>query len=66
MHQATEIKRQQDQSKTTWKDMVYVILEPSLCRNKGQTAATVMRITSLHLKTPDHHSGTLTDMHKRH
>jgi len=42
--QATKIKRHQegtqDQSKTTWKDMVYVILEPSLRRNKGQPANT--------------------------
>jgi len=57
---------QQDQSKTTWKDMVYVILELSLCRNKGQPVDTVKQRTSLHLKTPDNHSGMLTDMCKRH
>jgi len=57
---------QQDQSKTTWKDTVYVILEPSLRRNKGQSADTVMRSTSLHLKIPHDHSGMLTDMHERH
>jgi len=43
-----------------------MILELSLHRNKGQPADTVMRSTSLHLKTPDDHSGTLTDVHERH
>jgi len=43
---------QQDQSKTTWKDTVYVIIELSLCRNKGQTADTAMRSISFHLETP--------------
>jgi len=57
---------QQDQSKTTWKDTVYVILEVSLRRNKGQPADTVMKSTSLHLKTPDDHLETLTDLHERH
>jgi len=57
---------QQDQSKTTWKDMVYTILELRLHRNKGQPADTVMKSTSLHLKTPDDHSGMLTDMRERH
>jgi len=43
---------QQDRSKTAWKDMVCVILEWSLHRNKGQPADTVMRSISLHLETP--------------
>jgi len=54
-----------DQSKTTWKDMVYVILELSLRRNKGQPADTVMRSVSL-LRTPKDLLRTLTDMHERH
>jgi len=57
---------QQDQSTTTWKDMVHLILELSLRRNTGQPVDTVMKSTSLHLKTPDDHSGTLTDMRERH
>jgi len=57
---------QQDQSKTTCKDTVYVILELSLRRNKGQPVDTVMKGTRLHLKAPDNHSGTLTDMCERH
>ena len=59
-------RRQQDQSKKTWKDIVYLILELSLRRNKGQPADTVMKSTSLHLKTRDDHSGMLTDMSERH
>jgi len=43
---------QQDQSKTTWKDMVYGNLELSLCRNKGHPVHTMMRSISLHLETP--------------
>jgi len=35
MHHVTEIERHQDQSKTTWKDTVYVILELSLRRNRS-------------------------------
>jgi len=69
MHQATEIeapREQQDQSKTTWKDTVYVILELSLRRNKGHSADTVMRIISLHLRTPKDHPRTLTDIHERY
>ena len=31
---------QLDQSKTTWKDTVYVIFELSLCRHKGQPVDT--------------------------
>jgi len=50
---------QQDQSKTTWKDMVYVILQ-------GQPADTVMRSISLHLKTPNDHLRMLTDMSEIH
>jgi len=57
---------QQDQSKTTWKDTVYVILEWSLRRNKGQPADTVMRSINLQLKTPKDHPRTLTDMCERH
>jgi len=57
---------QPDQSKTTWKDTVYVILELSLRRNKGQPADTVVRSTSLHLETPKDHPRTLTDMRERH
>jgi len=57
---------QQDQSKTTWKDTVYVILERSLRRNKRQPVDTVMRSISLHLKTPKDHPRTLTDMCERH
>jgi len=56
MSQATEAPRgQQDQRKTTWKDTVQVILELSLRRNKGQPTDTVMKSTSLRLKTPDDH-----------
>jgi len=54
----------QDWSKTTWNDTVYMILELSLHRKKGQPANTVMRSTSLHLKTPKDHPRTLTDMHE--
>jgi len=57
---------QQNQSKTTWKDTVYVVLELSLRRNKGQPADTVMRSISLHLKTPKDHPRTLTDMCERY
>jgi len=57
---------QRDQSKRTWKDTVHLILELSLHRNKGPPVDTVMRSTSLHLKTPKDHSRTLTDMHERH
>jgi len=57
---------QQDQSKTTWKDSVYIILELSLRRNKGQPVNTVMRSISLHLQTPKDHLRTLTDMCERH
>jgi len=57
---------QQHQSKITWKDTVYVVLELSLHRKKGQPADTVKRSTSLHLKTPKDHSGMLTDMRVRH
>jgi len=46
--------------------MVYVILELSSRRNKAQPADTVMKSTSLCLKTTDGHSGTLTGMHERH
>jgi len=42
---------QQYQSKTTWKDAVYMIYM-SLRRNKGQPVDTVMKSTSFHLKTP--------------
>jgi len=56
----------QDQSKTTWKDTVYVTLELSLHRNKGQPADTVMRSISLHLKTPKEHPRTPTDMRERY
>jgi len=67
MHQATGIKRhQEDWNKTTWKDTVYVILELSLHRNKGQPADTVTKSTSLHLKTPNDHLGLLTDMREIH
>ena len=69
MYQATEIEAprgQQDRSKTTWKDTVYVISELSLCRNKGQPEATVMRSISLHLETPKDHLRMLTDMRERH
>jgi len=59
-------RRQQDQSKTTWKDTVYWILELSLRRNYGQPADTVVRSISLHLKTPKDHPRTLTDMRERH
>jgi len=57
---------QQDQSKTTWEDTVYVILELSLHRNKDQPADTVMRSRSLHLETPKDHRRMLTDMRERH
>ena len=57
---------QQDWSKATWKDTVYMILEPSLRSNKGQPVNTVMRSISLHLKTPKDHQRTLTDMCERH
>jgi len=42
--------------------MVYVILELSLSRNKGQPVDTVMKSVSLHLKTPDDHLEAPTDM----
>ena len=42
--------------------MVYVILELSLSRNKGQPVDTVMKSVSLHLKTPDDHPEAPTDM----
>ena len=59
-----EISRgQQDHSKPTVKDTVYLILELSLCRKKGQPADTVMKSMSLHLKTPDNHSEVPTDVH---
>jgi len=45
--------------------MVYVSFELSLHRNKGQPVDTEMKSTSLHLKTTDNNSGTLTDMHER-
>jgi len=57
---------QQDQSKKSWKDMVCMILELSLSRNKGQPVDTVMRSIRLHLKTPKDHPRTLTDMRERH
>jgi len=44
--------------------MVYMILELSLRRNKGQPADTVMR--SISLRTPKDHPRMLTDMHERH
>jgi len=69
MHQARDKEAprgQKDQSKTIWKDTVYVILELSLRRNKGQPASTVMRSISLHLKTPKDHPRMLTDMCERH
>jgi len=45
--------------------MVYVILELSLRRNKGQPADAVMRNISLHLETPKDHPRTLTDKCER-
>ena len=57
---------QQDQSKTTWKDTVYVILELSLRRNKGQPADTMRKSTRLHLKTSDDHPEVPTDVCERH
>jgi len=57
---------QQDRSKPTWKDTVYVILELSLHRSKGQQANTVMRSISLHLETPKDYPRTLTGMRERH
>jgi len=56
-------RRQQDQSKTTWKDMV---LKLSLRGNKGQPADTVRKSASLDLKTPNDHLQILTDMLERH
>jgi len=46
--------------------MVYVILELSLRRNKGQPADTVMQSMGLYLKTPDDHSEAPTDMCERY
>jgi len=46
--------------------MVYVILELSLLKNKGQQVDTVMKSTSLPLKTPDNHPEVPTDMRERH
>jgi len=57
---------QQDRSKTTWKDTLYVIFQLSLCRNKDQPADTVMRSISLHFETPKDHPRTLTDMCERY
>jgi len=59
-------RRLEDQNKTTLKDMVCMILELSLRRSKGQLADTVMKSTSLHLKTPDNHPEALTDMNERY
>ena len=59
-------RRQQDQSKTTWKGTVYVILELNLRRIKGQPVDAVMNSMSLHLKTPDDHPEAPIDMHERH
>ena len=53
---------QQDQSKTTWKDTVHMILERSFRTNKGQPVNTVMKSTGVHPKIPDDHPGMLTDM----
>jgi len=46
--------------------VVYMILELSLHRNKGQSEDTVMKNTSLHLKTPDDHVEVPTDMRERY
>jgi len=59
-------REQQNRSKTTWEDTVYVILELSLHRNKGQPEDTVMRSISLHLETPKDHLRSLTDMRERY
>jgi len=45
---------------------VYVILELSLHRSKGKPVDTVMKNTSLHLKTPDNHQEAPTDVHEGH
>jgi len=55
-------RRQQDQSKTTWKDTVWVILEWNLSRNRGQPVDTVMRSISLCLEAPKDHLRMLTNM----
>jgi len=49
-------------NKATLKDVIYMILELSLGRSTGQPADTVMKSTSLHLKTPDNHPEAPTDM----
>jgi len=48
------------------KDMMYVILELSLCRNKCQSADTVMKRMGLHLGTSKDHPKMLTDMCEVH
>jgi len=66
-HRGREAPRgHKDQSKATWKDTVHAILELSLRRNKGQPVDTVMKSTSLHLKTPKGHPRMLTGMCERH
>jgi len=46
--------------------MVYMTLELSLHRSKGQPVDIMMKSTNLHLKTPDNHPEVPTDMHERH
>jgi len=53
-------RRLQEWNKTTLKGTVYVILELRLRRSKG----TMMKSTSLHLKTPDNYPEALIDLHK--
>jgi len=46
--------------------MMYVILELSLRRNKGQSVNTVMKRMGLYLWTPKDHPKMLTDMRERY
>ena len=59
-------RRPSHRNEATWKDAVYVILELSLRRSKGQPVDTVTKSTSLHLKTPDEHPQVPTEVREGH
>jgi len=48
------------------KDMIYVILELNMRRNKCQSVNSVMKRMGLHLGTPEDHPEMLTDMRERY
>jgi len=69
MHQATGIKGIKRATRLEQNSLEgYGILElrTEFAHKKGQPANTVMKSTSLHLKTLNDHTGTLTDMRERH